>query len=256
MENIRLGTELDIAQRIQKMVLPTQKELDNVADLDIAGYMDPADEIGGDYYDVLQYAGCVKIGIGDVTGHGLESGVLMLMVQTAIRTLLVSEISNPKIFLNTLNRVIYDNVQRMDSDKNLTLSLLDYSQGTLQLSGQHEEVLLVRKNGKIERIDTFDLGFMIGIEPDISKFVAQKTIHLEFGDGVVLHTDGITEARNLDNKLYGLDQLCEVISNNWQKPAIDIQKMVINDVRQYISTQKMYDDITLLVLKRKFHTTH
>ena len=57
-----------------------------MADLDIAGFMKPADEVGGDYYDVLQSNGRVVFGIGDVTGHGLESSMLMLMVQMAVRT--------------------------------------------------------------------------------------------------------------------------------------------------------------------------
>ena len=250
-ENLRLGAELDVARQLQKMVLPSDTELKNIAGLDIAGFMEPADEVGGDYYDVLQHNGNVKIGIGDVTGHGLESGVLMLMVQVAVRTLLASKINNPETFLSILNRVIYDNVQRMKSDKNLTLSLLDYSKGTLYLSGQHEEVLVVRKGGKIERIDTIDLGFMVGIEPDISQFIAQKAIQLVPGDGLVLYTDGVTEARNLKKKLYGVERLCEVVRHHWQQPASHIQKAIIADVRQYIGTQKVYDDITLLVLKQK-----
>jgi serine phosphatase RsbU (regulator of sigma subunit) len=56
----------------------------NIAEKEIAGFMEPADEVGGDYYDVLQQDGQVKISIGDVTRHGLESGVLMIMAQTAV----------------------------------------------------------------------------------------------------------------------------------------------------------------------------
>ena len=84
---------------------------------------------GGDYYDVLVENGQVKIGIGDVTGHDLESGVLMLMVQTTVQALLLACIDNPEKFLNIINRTIYKNVQRMETDKNLTLSLLDYQEG-------------------------------------------------------------------------------------------------------------------------------
>ena len=199
----------------------------------------------------MQYNGHVKIGIGDVTGHGLESGVLMLMVQTAVRTLLTSNISSPEIFLNILNRTIYDNVQRMESDKNLTLSLLDYNKGIVTISGQHEEVLLVRNNGCIERIDTFDLGFMIGLEADISQFVNKKSIVLAAGDGIVLYTDGITEAMNLNLKMYGIERLCEVISTNWQYPVIDIKWAIIDDIRSHIGSQKVYDDITFMIFKQK-----
>jgi len=78
-ENLRMGAELEVTRKLQHMLLPTAEELHQIADLDIACYMEPAAEVGGDYYDVLQHNGQIKIGIGDVTGHGLESGVLMVM---------------------------------------------------------------------------------------------------------------------------------------------------------------------------------
>ncbi|MDM8568896.1 SpoIIE family protein phosphatase, partial [Thiotrichales bacterium HSG1] len=250
-ENLRLGAELDIARQLQTMVLPTEMELEAIKDLDIACFMEPATEVGGDYYDVLQHNGNVKIGIGDVTGHGLESGVLMLMVQMTVRTLLVSNVCDPKTFLNILNHVIYDNVQRMESDKNLTLSLLDYNEGKLTISGQHEEILLVRKGGKIEKIDTFDLGFMIGLEFDISKFVDKKSITLAPGDGIVLYTDGVTEAMNLHRKFYGIERLCEIITLNWKYQAKDIKIAIIDDIYEHIGSQKAHDDITFLIFKQE-----
>jgi PAS domain S-box-containing protein len=196
LENLRMSSELDVTRKLQQMILPKEQELELIAGLDIAGFMEPAAEVGGDYYDVLQQNGRIKIGIGDVTGHGLESGMLMIMVQTAVRTLLQSEENDPVRFLDILNRTIYGNVQRMSSDKNLTLSLIDYEQGKLILSGQHEEMILVRKNGTLERFDTIDLGFPIGLEEEIFGFLDQKHIHLHGGDVVVLYTDGITEAED------------------------------------------------------------
>ncbi|EDN68804.1 Stage II sporulation E [Beggiatoa sp. PS] len=233
------------------MVLPTDSELKEIEGLDIAAFMAPADEVGGDYYDVLEHNGHVKIGIGDVTGHGLQSGVLMLMVQMAVRTLLINEVNDPKQFFDVLNRAIYDNVERMKIDKNLTLALLDYQAGKLLLAGQHEEVLVVRKNGRVERIDTLSLGFLVGIEPSIREFVAQKEIALQPGDGVVLYTDGITEARNVDKIEYGIERLCQIVSCHWHGSALEIQQAVIADVRQYIGTKPIDDDITLLVLKQE-----
>jgi sigma-B regulation protein RsbU (phosphoserine phosphatase) len=141
-ENLRLNAELDIARRLQQMLLPKDQELHQINELEIAGFMEPAEEVGGDYYDVLTRNGQIKICIGDVCGHGLESGVLVIMVQTAIRTLLESNLTEPHQFLQVLNRVIYDNVQRMDSQKILSLTLLDYQNGTLWCSGQHEEMVL------------------------------------------------------------------------------------------------------------------
>src|SRR5205823_215691 len=118
--------------------------------------------VGGDYYDILHTDGVVTIGIGDVTGHSLDSGILMVMTQAAVRTLQEIRESDPVRCLDTLNHMLYRNVQRMRSDKNLTLALLTYVQGQVSISGQHEEALIVRHGGAIERIDTIDLGFPLG----------------------------------------------------------------------------------------------
>jgi serine phosphatase RsbU (regulator of sigma subunit) len=213
--------------------------------------MEPADEVGGDYYEILNHDGHIKIGIGDVTGHGLESGVLMLMVQTTVQALLLAGIDNPEKFLNILNRTVYKNVQRIETDKNLTLSLLDYQAGRLQVTGQHEDVLIVREGEQIERMDTTDLGFMVGVIPNMTHTLSHSDIRLQPGDGIVLYSDSITEAHDPNMELYGIERLCEVVSTNWHLSAREIQQAVIADVRQFIGKQKVFDDITLLVLKQK-----
>jgi phosphoserine phosphatase RsbU/P len=250
-ENLKLSAEIEITRRLQQMILPKEAELAQISALDIAGFMEPADRVGGDYYDVLSQEGGVKIGIGDVTGHGLESGVVMLMVQTAIRTLLNQKETDPIKFLQVINQTIHDNVQRMNSDKNLTLSLLDYRDHCLRLSGQHESVIVIRTGGKVEVIDTFDLGFPIGLEADIGDFVSETEIHLATGDVVILYTDGITEAENEWGELYGLDKLCTVAGQHWQRSAKEIQQQIIEDLRHHIGTQIVHDDITLVVIKQK-----
>ena len=249
-ENLRMSAELDVTRRLQQMLLPKPQELNQINGLEIADFLEAAEEVGGDYYDVLLHDGRVRIGIGDVTGHGLESGVLAIMVQTAVRTLLDNQETDLVKMLNTINRTIYDNVQRMNSEKHLTLALLDYHNGQIILSGQHEDMIVVRQ-GKVELIDTIDLGFPIGLEPDIADFTAITKVTLNPGDVVVLYTDGITEAENSDGKLYGLERLCEMISQNWQTSAEGIRQVVIDDVREYIGQHKVFDDITLLILKQK-----
>jgi len=129
--------------------------------------------------------------------------------------------------------------------------LLDYQNGHLYLSGQHEEMIVVRSEGRVERIDTIDLGFPIGLEADIADFVAQTSVQLYPGDVVVLYTDGITEAENLAGVQYGIERLCEVVRVNWQYSAQEIKQAVIADLRSHIGEQKVYDDITLVVLKQK-----
>ncbi|RUT07756.1 hypothetical protein DSM106972_020160 [Dulcicalothrix desertica PCC 7102] len=250
-ENIRMGAELEVTSKLQKMILPPKHELEQIPDLEIAGFMLSATEVGGDYYDVIYHNGKVKIGIGDVTGHGLESGVLMIMVQTAVRTLLEHNETDPKKFLDTLNRTIYQNVQRMNSDKNMTLCLLDYEDGKVRVSGQHEEMLVVRRGGLIQRVDTVDLGFPIGLEEEISDFIGYADIQLYPNDVVVLYTDGVTEAENPEGELYGLKRLTEIIKENWQNSAHDIKQAIVDDLYKYMGQGKLLDDITLVVLKRK-----
>ncbi|GDZ92842.1 adenylate/guanylate cyclase [Planktothrix agardhii CCAP 1459/11A] len=250
-ENLRLATELEVTRRLQQMILPRPEELAAIQGVEIVGFMEPAEEVGGDYYDVLETDGVVTLGIGDVTGHGLESGILMLMTQMGIRTLTEIRETDPIQFLTILNSTLYKNIERMNVDRNLTLVLLNYYQGLLTISGQHEEILIVRSDGNIERIDTMDLGLPIALDENITEFINSATVELKTGDGVVLYTDGITETFNVDRQQYGLDRLCDVISENWQHPIEDIKQSVINDVLTFRGKEKQFDDITLLILKQK-----
>jgi PAS domain S-box-containing protein len=248
-ENARMSSELEITQRLQQMMLPRDEDMANIAGLDISGSMEPATEIGGDYYDVVCKDGGVVIGIGDVTGHGLESGVIAIMVQTAVRTLLASGHFESRKFFETLNRVIYDNVRRMHCDRNLTLSLLHYQDKVVTISGQHEEVLVVRGDGILERHDTLNLGFPLGLEEDISSFIGEATVPLRSGDVMVAYTDGITEAMNDAGVAFGVQRLSEVVRTTHQQPAGAIREAVLSSLRKYIEGQHLLDDVTLLVIK-------
>ncbi len=252
-DNQRMSAELDITRRIQEMLLPGSQELRRIEALDIAAHMEAASEVGGDYYDVLQEesAGHIKFGIGDVTGHGLESGIMAVMTQCVVRTLFTHGESDPVRFLDTLNRVLYDNVMRMGSDKNLSLAVIDYEGGTVRISGQHESVLVVRSTGEVEEIDTVDLGFPIALDKAVAPFVAQAQIHLSAGDGFVLYTDGITEAENSAGEHYGLYRLREVLQRHWSNSAEDVKRAVLDDLARYIGERFVYDDITVVVVKQR-----
>lgn len=250
-ENVRISAELDVAQKIQEMILPRDAELSAITELDIAAHMRPADEVGGDYYDVLQCCdGHVLVGIGDVTGHGLESGVIMLMVQSVVRALLEKKDPDLRESLVTINQVIYRNGNRMNTDKNLTLAVVHYHDGRIRIAGQHEEVLVIRQ-GDVERVDTIDLGFPIGLEADITPFVAEYGTHLDIGDVLVLYTDGIVEAENAGGELYGMDRMCRVLAENWREPSDVIRTALVDDVVGFIGDEKVHDDVTLVVFKRR-----
>lgn len=250
-ENRRLGTELAVAERIQLMVLPLPRELEAAQDLDIAAYMRPAEEVGGDYYDVLEHGNRLKIGIGDVTGHGLESGVLMLMVQSVARALQEAGNTDALKFLKDLNSALFKNIVRTKIDKHLTLAFLDYDGSEMILSGQHEEVILVRSNGELERIDTTDLGLPIGLEADISPFVRTLKIPFCKGDLILLHTDGVTEAENGAGELFGIERLCREALRLRDLSANDVVSGIVETLMTYIGSQKIHDDITLLAVRHR-----
>jgi sigma-B regulation protein RsbU (phosphoserine phosphatase) len=248
-ENLRLGAELDVARQVQMMVLPRDDELRAVRQLDIVAHMNPADEVGGDYYDILSQDGRAKFGIGDVTGHGLESGVLMLMVQSVARALYESGEVNSRRFLEILNRTIFKNVARMKSGKHLTLAFVDYDRNRITITGQHEEVIVIRRDGQIERFDTVDLGFPVGLEDDIAPFVASRELAFEQGDVLILHTDGITEAASEEGEMFGLERLCDSALRHSAGTAAEIKNGIIRDLLDHVGTRKFDDDITLVVIK-------
>ncbi|MBY5894280.1 SpoIIE family protein phosphatase [Rhizobium leguminosarum] len=250
-ENRRLGTELAVAERIQLMVLPLHQELEEFQALEIAAYMRPAEEVGGDYYDVLKSGNRLKIGIGDVTGHGLESGVLMLMVQSVARALQEAGNTDAVKFLTDLNSALFKNIVRTKIDKHLTLAFLDYDGKEMILSGQHEEVVVVRANGEVERIDTMDLGIPIGLEADISAFIKTREIAFEKGDLILLHTDGITEAENDAGELFGIERLCREALRLKDQSAEKVVSGIVATLMLFIGSQKIYDDITLLAVRHR-----
>ncbi|MBN2390626.1 MAG: PP2C family protein-serine/threonine phosphatase [Anaerolineae bacterium] len=250
-ENLRMGAELEVTQRLQQMLLPTEEELRQIEELDIAGFMEPAKEVGGDYYDVLKHNDRIKIGIEDITGHGLESGVVMLMLQTAVRTLVTSDEQNPVRFLSILNQLLLENTQRMQVSRSMTLALLDYQLGQMRVGGQHEHVIVVRQGGLVELKDALNLGLPLGLLSGVTEFVKEMPIDLRPEDGVVLYSDGITEAENEAKEFYGWERLRRVASAHSEETAEEVRDSVIADAKAFIGNHEVHDDITLVVAKHR-----
>ena len=253
-ENVRMSAELDVTRKLQTMLLPHPEELRGIEGLDVSAFMEPATEVGGDYYEALNENGQIKFCIGDVTGHGLQSGMLMLMTQMGVRTLVNTGMRDPVDFLKYLNRTLYGNIRRMGVSKGMTLSIMDYRRddrgGSMTLSGQHESVIIMRADGGFELADTMELGFPLGLVDEISDYVKQTTIHLAPGDGVVLYTDGITEAENADLEQYGEQRLCQTVRRHWGKSADAVRDAVVRDLRDYVGSNDLMDDVTLLVVRQ------
>jgi len=251
-DNLRMGVELSIAKQIQEVILPKKPELDRISFLDVAALMSSATEVGGDYFDVLVDHDQTRatIAIGDVTGHGLESGIFTIMLQSAVRLFHHSNKYSLVEAINLLNCLIYENARRMESDKCVTFVLLKYDRGKIQICGQHEDIILVRNTGNLETIDTASLGFPLGLEYDISAFVRQREIHLNYGDVLVLYTDGITEAINNEKEIYGISRLQQTIVKNYHRSAEEIRQNITEDVMDFIGAALINDDITLVVVKQ------
>jgi serine phosphatase RsbU (regulator of sigma subunit) len=233
------------------MVLPPAYELDQVDEFDIATYMAPADEVGGDYYDVLRYGDSIFLTIGDVTGHGLPAGVVMLMAQTSFLTLSQSGEQDMTRILTLLNQVIYRNIARIRDDKNMTMAIIRYHDQEFDLVGQHESVLICRNDGTLQDIDTLDLGLPLGLVDDIEDFVSIRHFKLQSGDVMILYSDGITEAANERDEQYEFPRLSAALVKSHKMSAKEIRDYIIDDVYDFIGETKIYDDISLMVVKQK-----
>ncbi len=250
-ENIRMSADLELSRRLQHMFLASGNDLQQLERLEVAGFTEPAHSTGGHYYHLLKESDGVHIGIGDITGHGLEGGVLMLMTQTAIRTLIDRGETDPVAFLTTLNRVICSNTKHVNMNNPLTLAFVTYHHGQLKIIGQHEAMLIVRQNGRLEHVGTIDLGTPLDRENDIVTCIEQATALLQTGDGVLFYADGILEAEDPSGNSYGITRLFELVKDSWSLPAEEIKQTVIADVNRHLGDQHGHDDLALIVLKQK-----
>jgi serine phosphatase RsbU (regulator of sigma subunit) len=242
----RLEKELDLARQIQVSILPRTLVADG---LELAACMTTATEVGGDYYDVLPIDGGCWIGIGDVSGHGVTSGLIMLMVQSAVAGLVARDPNaSPRDAVTIVNRVLFENIRhRLLKDDFVTFSLLRVSDRRIVFAGAHEHFLIVRNGSKrVESIAT--PGTWLGVLPDIARFTTETVVDLEPNDLVVLYTDGITEARNGRGEQYGFDRLCAAVERFRDDPIEQIRDSLLAEVSQWSPNRE--DDATLVLLRQ------
>jgi urease gamma subunit len=242
----RLERELEIGARIQTCILPKRIL---VPGLDVASQMRPATEVGGDYYDIVPASDGCWIGIGDVAGHGLTSGLVMLMAQSAIYALVNSVGTlSPREILCDANRLLYENIRhRLGQDQFVTLSLLRYFRdGRVSFAGAHEDMIVYRADsGKCEVIETE--GAWLGVKADIAEQTRDRTLQLRDRDVIVLYTDGITEAMDKGGKQLGLPRLVEIVERNGELPVGELLDSIIREVDAWMDIQS--DDVTALVVR-------
>lgn len=247
----RLQKEMEIAERIQTAIVPSPPVLEN---FEIAAALVPAEEVGGDYYDIIiDKNDDLWLAIGDVSGHGVTSGLIMMMAETAFLTNVNENPGiTPKEVIERTNGVLYENInQRMVEEHYMTMTYLKHEgEGSFTYSGAHMDILIYRrKSGIVENIPT--TGLFLGFLPDISTMVKNESFSLEIGDILLLYTDGITEARQKSNKiLMGMDQLIDILKNNADKKVEEIKTSILKETLDWCGNQPG-DDITMMVLKRK-----
>jgi serine phosphatase RsbU (regulator of sigma subunit) len=242
----QLRGEMGIAKRIQTALAPKRLE---VPSLEIVGGVRPADLVGGDYYDVLPVPGGCWIGMGDVTGHGLLSGLIMLMIQSMVSALVAARPdANPSDLVVELNRVLSPNIrERLGEDQHATFMLLRYfSDGRVRFAGAHEDVIVCRhRTRRCEVIAT--TGLWIGIVEDIRDVTTDSDLELERGDLLVVYTDGLIEARNAVQEQFGIERVCALIEACADRPADAIHATLMSAVGDWSVVQQ--DDVTCIVAR-------
>ncbi|HEX4477034.1 MAG TPA: SpoIIE family protein phosphatase [Polyangiaceae bacterium] len=238
--------EMVIARRVQMSILPSDPALEG---LEIAAVTVPADDVGGDYYDVRSTNDGGWIAIGDVSGHGLDAGLIMLMVQSAASAISIARPStSAKELLVLLNAVLFQNIAgRLAQKQYVTLSVLRYLRsGRVTFAGAHQDILVFRaRTGKVERIKT--PGPWIGIREQIRTATVESAFELRDGDLVVLYTDGVIEAANAAGDLFDVHRVIDVIERSHaEKPAV-IRDRIVQEVSSFLEHRD--DDITLIVAR-------
>jgi PAS domain S-box-containing protein len=238
--------ELAIARRVQTSILPRDLSVDG---LEVSATMIPADDVGGDYYDILKAPDGAWLAIGDVSGHGLNAGLVMLMVQSATMAITKSiPNASPRDALCRLNEVLYDNIRtRLEHDDHVTFSLMRYTRdGNVVFAGAHEDILVCRKSTrKVDIIST--PGTWLGARRDIQRATTDALLHLDDGDIMVLYTDGITEAMNQAGQQFDLDRLASTIEDLQDRSSEEIRDGIVTKVKAWMHVQT--DDITLVVIR-------
>lgn len=244
-----LWEEMQLAKRIQTALLPATPELRGY---DIAAYMAPMAEVGGDYYDVINDEGRDWVCIGDVSGHGVSAGLVQMMAQTTIHVALSeggAQLS-PARLLSRINRTITRNIQLLGEGKYMTMTVLAcIDQGIITFAGLHQDILIYRHERRtVEEVATD--GIWLGIINDIDKMLNNASISLAPNDMLLLYTDGVTEAMQQQEdehlELFGQERLCGLLHKGGEFAPQEMIASILGALGNY----QCGDDVTLICIKR------
>ena len=244
----KLWREMETARAIQTALLPRMEQVNGFR---IAALMTPADEVGGDYYDLIHGAdGCLWIAIGDVSGHGMDSGLISMMTQTSVITTIRHSASLlPTDVLNSVNHVLRENISRLGANRYVTMTAFRLTHDQVSYAGLHQDIMVYRAaTRRVHRVPTS--GTWLGIVDDTSGFLENENIDLFAGDLLLLFTDGVTEAANPAGELFGEERLAAALEKSGEMPLDRLIIRIQTDVNEFRVTPEIHDDISLVAVKR------
>jgi phosphoserine phosphatase RsbU/P len=238
--------ELEFATQVQTGFLPHHRP--DVPGYQFADYYEPAYRVGGDYYDYVSLPdGRLAIAIADVAGKGIPAALLMARLHGAVRYRLLST-ATPAETLKALNAEI---VATNTGFRFITMALavLNPATGVVTLaSAGHLPAILRKVTGESHLVGMEDSGMPLGIQHRSNK-QGETVLQLEPGDSLVLYTDGITEAMNPSNDIFGMDQLQKLVAESSPK-VDDLVPEIVTRVAQFCGTRAQSDDMCVVAFSR------
>jgi serine phosphatase RsbU (regulator of sigma subunit) len=247
-DKLDLKGDLEIAREIQFGFVPSET-FQSDATL-IHSYMRPANTVGGDYYDIIKFEDHqVGVVVGDVSGKGMPAALLMALLLGSLRTLTTAGLRRSELIAK-LNQYLCTSIP---SNRIVTLFYgeLDTATGDLcYVNAGHNAPFLMRHDNSLERLATTSL--VLGVDSNAS-FEAKETRILP-GDGLLLFTDGITEAFNAKEEEYGDARLASFLHRHAQLQPAELIKGVVDDVLGFCRPCLPGDDITMMSITRQATT--
>ena len=244
-EKERIGAELDVANNIQASMLPRIfPAFPDHNEFDIYATMDPAKEVGGDFYDYFMLDDhTIGLVMADVSGKGVPAALFMVISKTLIKNR-CQDSRSPAEVLSYVNDQLSEG---NDSDMFVTvwLAILDINTGKgLAANAGHEHPAIRRKGGKYE-LDIYRHSPAVATMEGMR--FREHPFELNPGDSLFVYTDGVPEANDEAGKFYGTDRMIECLNAD---PDADVQKLLIEvreDIRKFAGEAEQFDDITMLV---------
>ncbi|MBV8516740.1 MAG: SpoIIE family protein phosphatase [Acidobacteria bacterium] len=243
-EKERLQSEIEIAASIQRNLLP--KEGPQFRGVSFSAHFEPTASIGGDYYDVFNIDKTrLAVAIGDVSGHGLSTGLVMAMVKAAITTL-VEEGADEASLFQRLNELVFRSTERR-AFMTLAFTIFDLERGTIRhTNAGHLYPYLVRR-GVDTPISIESPSLPLGVRSTMAAQTAE--VDLKEGDAIVYLSDGIVEAQDENGDPLGFEQLERLLAANSDRSPSDLRDAILDAVARHSGTRAADDDRTVMVIR-------